>query len=106
MTYKIDPNEYISTVYISKIELIKIAQGLQNCDGLVSNSAGRAASQIYRWPRGQPNLMFCQIALAGQQKTLAGHMARVDWYVQVYIYIYIHMYIYNITYCGLLAVIW
>ena len=28
MTYKIDPNEYISTVYISKIELIKIAQGL------------------------------------------------------------------------------
>ena len=52
----------------------------------MSNSAGRAASQIYRWPRGQPNLIFCQIALAGQQKTLAGHMAKVDWYVQVYIY--------------------
>ena len=28
MTYIIDPNEYISTVYIPKIELIKIAQGL------------------------------------------------------------------------------
>ena len=28
MTYIIDPNEYVSTVYISKFELIKIAQGL------------------------------------------------------------------------------
>ena len=54
--------------------------------------AGHASSGIW----------YCQIALAGQQKTLAGRMARVDWYVQIYIYI--HMYIYKITHCGLLAV--
>ena len=67
----------------------------------MSNSAGRAASGIYRWPRTKRNLIFDKLRWPACRKLW---LAICPELTDTFEYIYIHMYIYKITYCGLLAV--
>ena len=58
---------------------------------MVSNYAGRAASEMYCWP-------------ASRKLWLAIRPELTNMFKFMYIYIYIYIFVFKITYCGLLAV--